>query len=258
MGTLSDFSKNTLLDLAFGAVAYSRPGTAYGSLHTATLTSAGSGTEVSGNAYARRAITNNSTNFPAASGLSKALAVAQNFTPPSGSWGTITDGGLWDSSTAGNLLICDVLTAPKTPASGDAVSFEIGDIAISLSGAISTYLGNALLDHMFGGGAYTPPATWYLALFVSGVEVSGNNYSRTAITNNTTQFPVAVGGSKSVVVPTMPIPSGAWGTVDEWRFLDAASAGNTGWAKALTTPRVITGATTPVRFSSGALVLQLS
>ncbi|UOF77281.1 b-glycanase [Caudoviricetes sp.] len=260
MGSLSDYSENKLLDLALGAVAFTRPATVYGSLHTATLNDDGTGTEVSGTSYVRKSITNNATNFPAASALSKALAVQQDFaTAGSGGWGTVTDAGLWDASSSGNLLLADVIAISRTIGVGDTPRFDASTgLVISLSGAISTFLGNALLDHLLGGGDYTPPATWYLALLVSGVEVSGNGYVRKAVANNTTNFPNASGGTKSLAVQTdFAPPSGLWGLVDEVRLYDAASAGNLGFSKTLTTPRTI-GVGNPGRFSAGALTFSLT
>jgi hypothetical protein len=67
----------------------------------------------------------------------------------------------------------------------------------------------------------------YLALFVEGVEVSGDNYSRKSVTNNTTNFPNAVAGVKNLhVAQTFATPSGNWGEIDQVGVFDASSAGN--------------------------------
>jgi hypothetical protein len=101
--------------------------------------------------------------------------------------------------------------------------------------AWTTYLRNKVLDHIYGATAYTAPATHYLGLSTTtpaadgtGVtEPSGNNYSRVAITNNTTKFPNASAGAKAngeeIVFPT---PSGSWGTCTYWVLYDASSGGN--------------------------------
>lgn len=86
-----------------------------------------------------------------------------------------------------------------------------------MAGSFSNYLENALLDHALGGGNYTRPATVYIALFTvapsdagGGTEVSGNNYSRAAVTNDATNFPAASGGAKSNgVAITFATPSGS-------------------------------------------------
>lgn len=262
MGSLSDYAENKLLDLALGGAAFDRPANVYLSAHTTTLTDAGSGTEVTGNNYSRKAVANNPTSFPAASGLSKALAVAQDFDPASGSWGSVTDTGLWDAASAGNLLVADTNADPITVGAG--VTYRIPantGLVVTLGGAISSYLANKLLDHLLGGGDFTPPAIVYLGLFVAGVEVTGNNYSRKSVINDLTNFPAASGGAKSMATAQEFAPptgsSSSWGIVDEVRIFDAASAGNLLLSKALITPRTI-GLANPARFSAGALTFSLS
>ncbi len=259
MGNLSDYAAHKLLDLTLGAQAFASPVTGYNALHTATLNGAGAGTEVSGNSYARKSTTLNTTNFPAASAGAIALAVRQAFAAASGSWGTVTDGGLWDASSAGNLLIYDVLATAQAIVSGDAPYLEAATgLTVSLAGDISTYLANKWLDHLLNATAFSPPANVYLGLFVSNVEVSGNGYARKAVANNATNFPAAATRAKALAVEQQfADPSGSWGTVDEVRIFDASSAGNTLFSKALTTPRAI-GVNNPGRFSAGSLALTVN
>jgi hypothetical protein len=259
MGSFSDYAENKLLDLVLGAQAFARVGNVFASLHTANLLDNGTGTEVSGNNYSRKSITNNLTNFPAAASRAKALAVRQDFAIATGAWGTVTDAGIWDASSSGNLLWADTLAVAKSIGSGDVPYFDVTtDLIFSLTGDVSTYLGNALLDHMLGGPDFTPPATLYFALFVSSTEVSGNGYVRKAVTNDTTNFPLASGGTKVLnVAQEFATPSGSWGSIDEVRIFDAASSGNLLFSKALTTPRTV-GLNSPCRFSAGALTLALS
>ncbi len=259
MGTLSDYAAHKLFDLTLSGAAFSSPATGYLSLHTATLNSAGAGTEASGGSYARKSVTLNTTNFPSASAAAIALAVRQTFAAASGSWGTCSDMGLWDASSGGNLLLLDVLATAQAIASGDAPYFEAATgLTASLGGDISTYLANKWLDHLLNGTAYVPPANVHLGLFVSGVEVSGNNYSRKSVTANTTNFPAASSRSKSLqTAQQFADPSGAWGTVDEVRIFDASSGGNTLFSKALTTPRAI-GVNNPGIFAAGSLTFSVS
>lgn len=129
MAGLSDYAENLLLDSLFGS---GTPATIYIGLFTAAPTDAGGGTEVSGGSYARKAVTNNSTNFPAASAGVKSLAVAQTFVTPTGSWGTVTHFALFDASTAGNMLGWAALSSSQTIASGNTVSVASGAITITL------------------------------------------------------------------------------------------------------------------------------
>jgi hypothetical protein len=133
-GSFSDFLELEVLDHVFGAAAYTAPATLHVSLFTAAPTDAGGGTEVSGNAYARVAVTNNATNFPAASAGAKANGTAITFpqATPAG-WGVVVAFGIHDAASAGNLLAWADLTANKTIDALDTVSFAIGDLDITLT-----------------------------------------------------------------------------------------------------------------------------
>lgn len=135
MGSFSDYLENKVLDHVFGGGDYTRAATLYIALLTATPTDASTGstiTEPSGGSYARVSVTNNATNFPAASGGSKSNGTTITFTTASASWGTVTHVGILDASSAGNLLAWGALTASKTVDSGDTVSFASTALAITL------------------------------------------------------------------------------------------------------------------------------
>jgi hypothetical protein len=142
-GSFSDFLELELLDHVFGAAAYSAPATLYIALYTAAPSDTGGGTEVStGNwtNYQRAPITNNSTNFPAASAGAKANGTAFSTFYSSGSAAVIPSGtvvvthvGILDASTSGNLLAWADLTASKTLSNNDTFSIPIGDLDITLA-----------------------------------------------------------------------------------------------------------------------------
>lgn len=132
MGGFSDFLELEVLDHVFGAAAYTAPATLYVGLFTATPSDTGGGTEVTGGSYARKSVTNNATNFPAASSGSKSNGTAITFAAATASWGIITSFGIFDAASAGNLLVWGPLTANKTVDSGDTVSFAIGALTITL------------------------------------------------------------------------------------------------------------------------------
>lgn len=131
-GSFSDFLELELLDHVFGNAAYTAPGTLHIALFTATPSDTGGGTEVTGGSYARVAVTNNSTNFPAASGGAKSNGTAVTFPTATASWGTVVAFGIFDAGSGGNLLAWATLTTSKTISSGDTASFPIGDIDITL------------------------------------------------------------------------------------------------------------------------------
>ena len=130
-GRLSDALVHELLDAVFGGSTYTPEGTIYVGLSTTTPTNTGTSvTEPSGNNYARVAVTNNATNFPAASSRAKANGTVIQFPTASGSWGTLTHFVLYDASTSGNFLGWGELTAPITVTTGGTPDFPIGDLDI--------------------------------------------------------------------------------------------------------------------------------
>lgn len=135
-GSFSNYLEDELLDHVFGGADYTRPATLYIALCTADPTDAGTGssiTEPSGNNYARVAVTNNATNFPASSSGAKSNGTAVTFPQASGSWGTVTHFAICDASSAGNMLGHGDLTVSKAVSSGDTPSFAIGDLDITLT-----------------------------------------------------------------------------------------------------------------------------
>lgn len=135
MGSFSDYLELEILDHILGGADYARPATVYIGLWISALSDASTGSsagEVSGGAYARVSVTNNNTNWPAASSGAKANGTAISFTQATASWGTVTDFAILDASTAGNILGWGTLTASKTIENGDTASFAIGDLDVTL------------------------------------------------------------------------------------------------------------------------------
>jgi hypothetical protein len=133
---MSDFLENEILDHILSAATYTAPATVYIGLWTSALTDASTGAtagEVSGGSYARVAVTNNATNWPAASGGSKSNGADFTFPTATAGWGTVTHFAILDSATlgAGNILYWADLTVSKTVSNGDIVKFATGSITIT-------------------------------------------------------------------------------------------------------------------------------
>lgn len=126
MAGKSDYLENKILDHVLRNTAYTSPTTVYMGLFTAAPSDAGGGTEVSGNNYARTAIT-----FSAASGGAITNSADVTFPTPSGSWGACSHFGIFDASSAGNLLYWGALAQTETPLSGNVVKFLAGDIDVT-------------------------------------------------------------------------------------------------------------------------------
>jgi hypothetical protein len=93
-----------------------------------TPTDSGGGTEVTGGAYARKAVTNNATNFPAASGGAKSNGVEIAFVEATASWGTVVAFAVMDAATAGNMLYWGAVSPNKLVDTGDVARFKAGEL----------------------------------------------------------------------------------------------------------------------------------
>jgi hypothetical protein len=97
--------------------------------------------------------------------------------------------------------------------------------------SFTDYLEDKILEHVFGGNAYTAPATLYVGLHTSassdsaaGTEVSGGSYARqtAAFTVSGTNPTEATTGA-AIEFPTA---TASWGTVTYAGVYDAATGGN--------------------------------
>ena len=131
MAGIADYLENKLLDHVFGATAYSAPATLYVALSTTTPTDSGNVTEPSGGAYARVAVTNNTTNWPNASGGSKSNGTAVTFAQATALWGTVTHFVIYDAASSGNMIAFGALETPRVPDFGDVCSFGVGTLVIT-------------------------------------------------------------------------------------------------------------------------------
>ena len=134
MAGFTDTLENEVLDHVFSRATYTAPATLYVGLSTTTPTDAGTNfTEPVGNGYARVAVTNDATNFPAAVGGAKSNGTVITFpqATPSG-WGTITHAGLFDAASNGNLLAFGALTASLAVNANNTPRIPVGDLDFTL------------------------------------------------------------------------------------------------------------------------------
>lgn len=130
-----DTIANRQLDLLLGSShdTTSMPATVYVALIT-TAPSDANGTglvEVSGGSYARVAVTNNDTNWPAAASRSKANGTAVTYPTSTASWGTVVGFAFYDAATAGNFLGYGDLTSSQAVGSGVTPQFAAGALTVS-------------------------------------------------------------------------------------------------------------------------------
>jgi hypothetical protein len=128
MAEMSNFLENALVNATLRNTSYTSPTTVYVALYTTDPTDADTGTEVSGNGYARQSVT-----FSAPSNGATSNSGAVEFPQATGSWGTVAYIGLRDASSGGNLLYHTALDASKTIATGDVFRIAIGSLAVTLT-----------------------------------------------------------------------------------------------------------------------------
>lgn len=130
--SFSDYLENKVLDHVLGGGDFARPGTVYIGLSTTAITDSTAATEPSGGSYARVAVVNDSTNFPAAESGSKANGTPITFPAATASWGTIVGFFIADAASEGNVLAYGALSAPQAVASGETINFAVGALTITL------------------------------------------------------------------------------------------------------------------------------
>lgn len=128
--------------------------------------------------------------------------------------------------------------------------------------ALSDHAENLLLNFLMTSGTATRPTAWYVGLFTAapsdsggGTELSGNGYSRQAVSWDTAS---GTGGTTSnSTAETFTASGGNWGTVTHIGIFDAASAGNLLWHGSLTASKTINDGDS-LEFAIGAIDLTLA
>ena len=95
--------------------------------------------------------------------------------------------------------------------------------------ALSDYAENKVLDAIGANATFTAPSAVYLGLSTgslgddnSGTELTGNNYSRVAVS-----FGAASSGTMSNdAAIEFAAATGSWGSVSHWALYDASASGN--------------------------------
>ena len=131
MAAMTDFLENKIIDWLIRGQAYTPPTSLFFGLFTANPSDTGGGTEVAGGSYARVAVVSSLVNFAGTQAAASTIASsgssgttsnngAVTFPAPTANWGVCTGFGIFDASSAGNLLFFAALTVNKTVNNGDA------------------------------------------------------------------------------------------------------------------------------------------
>jgi hypothetical protein len=144
-------------------------------------------------------------------------------------------------------------------------------------GAMSDYLENKLIDHVFRGVSYTAPSSIYVGLLTAapsdtggGTEVSGGSYARVNLAPSTTNW-AATNGATTTTNPssgtsgttsnnsaiTFPAPTANWGTITHVGAYDASTSGNLLFWCALTASKTVNNGDAAPSFAISALTFQI-
>lgn len=141
--------------------------------------------------------------------------------------------------------------------------------------AMTDYLENKLIDHLFRGTAFAAPAALFVGLLTAGptdgsagTEVTGGSYARVSYTPNATNWAntqasgttasTGTGGTTSNTgAITFPAPTATWGTITHFAIYDASTAGNMLWWGALAQSKTVNNGDAAPSFQGGALSIQI-
>lgn len=143
--------------------------------------------------------------------------------------------------------------------------------------ALSDYLENEMIDHLYRARAFTAPTNHYFALFTAapgetggGTEVTGGSYARVTVAAGFANFE-GTGGETTDVdssgtdgqtenrnAITFPAPSANWGQATHVAEFDASSGGNMLVYGSLTTPKTINNGDPAPSFAAGAYTFTLA
>jgi hypothetical protein len=140
--------------------------------------------------------------------------------------------------------------------------------------AMSDYLENKLVDHIFRGQSFSAPANVYVALLTAapsdsggGTEVTGGNYARVTVAaslanfagtqsaGSTTASSGTGGQTSNNGAVTFPAPNANWGVVTHFGIYDASTSGNLLFHGALGTSKTINNGDAAPSFAIGALTV---
>ena len=124
--SFSNTFETRVLTWVFTTGSATRPTEWHVALYTSAPDDTGGGTEVSGGAYARQAVT-----FTV-SGDTATNSAALEYPTATASYGTVTHVGVFDASTGGNLIAYAALTTSKAIDTGDVLRLPAGDLDITL------------------------------------------------------------------------------------------------------------------------------
>jgi hypothetical protein len=184
----------------------------------------------------------------------------------SGGSATITHLGLFLDDSNDDLFVFAELQTPLVVGESDPVSFGAGSVActLGLTGGLSDYLSNRLIDLIWRAQAFSMPANGHHSLFTAaptnaggGTEVAGGSYARVSVPLNSANWDLTGGLLENANTIQFANPTANWGTVLAAGIHDAASGGNLLFWQALVTPKSIAAGASAPRFSAGQRSIEI-
>jgi len=141
--------------------------------------------------------------------------------------------------------------------------------------AMSDYLENEIVDHIFRTGTFTAPTVIAVGLFTAapsdsggGTEVSTGSYARVSVGASDTDWNATQGGTSGDSTGTggltdnasditFPTASASWGTVTHVGIFDATTSGNLLFHGVLTASKTVDNGDT-FKFTAGDLDITLA
>jgi hypothetical protein len=131
MSALSNHLEDALMAAVYKGTSYTTPTNTYIALFNSNPGEDNSGTECTGSGYARYEMA--SGDWTAISNGSISNATNVNFPAATGvDWGTISHVGIYDASTAGNLLHYGALNSSVTVENSDVFVFAANQLTLTL------------------------------------------------------------------------------------------------------------------------------
>lgn len=118
--------EDKVLNAGFGAGTLTKPANVYVALYSTAPTDSTSGTELTGNGYARQVVS-----FGSASSGQITSSGNVTFAANGAAWLTAVSVALVDASTSGNIMVYNALSPTRTLQDGDTLTFTTGNIKVN-------------------------------------------------------------------------------------------------------------------------------
>ena len=129
MAQMSNYLESKLIDHVFRNTAFTTPGIVHVALYSTDPTDADIGTELTGNGYARVAVTMGADTDGVSLNSAEVLFAAADTLD----WTAISHIGIRDEATLGNLLMHKAIPAPVTVLIGNNFRIPLGDLELTFA-----------------------------------------------------------------------------------------------------------------------------